>query len=68
LSDFDEIRRIVMEDSALMSAFTSAATEAELFALAIALAKERGIELTLAELGEIVRANRRAWFERWLLT
>jgi hypothetical protein len=66
LSDFDEIRRIVMEDAALMPALTSAATEAELFALVIALAAERGIELTIADLAGIVRSNRRSWLERWL--
>jgi hypothetical protein len=66
LSDFDEIRQIVMEDSALMIALTSVATEAALFARVIELAKERGIELTNAELAGTVRANRRAWLERWL--
>jgi hypothetical protein len=67
LSNFDEIRWIVMEDSGLMAAMTSAATEAELFALVIALGRQRGMELTCAELDEIARANRRTWFERWLL-
>jgi len=55
-----------MEDSGLMRALTSAETEAELFTLVIALGRERGIELTVAHLEEIARANRRAWFERWL--
>lgn len=55
-----------MEDSALMRALTSSETEAELFALVMALGRERGIELTVAQLDEIGRANRRAWFERWL--
>lgn len=50
-----------------MPALTSAGTEAELFAMVLALGRERGIELTVAELEEIVRANRRAWFERWLV-
>jgi len=49
-----------------MRALTSAETDSELFALVIALGRERGIELTVAQLEEIVRANRRAWFERWL--
>jgi hypothetical protein len=66
LGNFDEIRRIVIEDSGLTRALTSAETEAELFALVIALGRERGIELTVTQLEEIVRANRRAWFERWL--
>jgi hypothetical protein len=66
LGNFDEIRRIVLDDSGLMRTLTSAETEAELFALVIALGRERGIELTVTQLEEIARANRRAWFERWL--
>jgi hypothetical protein len=66
LGNFDEICRIVIEDSGLMRALTSAETDSELFALVIALGRERGIDLTVAQLEEIVRANRRAWFERWL--
>jgi hypothetical protein len=66
LGNFDEIRRIVMEDAGLMRALTALETEEELFALVIALGRERGIALTVAELEEIARANRRAWFERWL--
>jgi hypothetical protein len=67
LSDFDEIRRIVMEDSGLMRVLTSAETEAELFALVIALGRDRGLEIAVAQLEEIARANRRAWLERWLV-
>ena len=55
-----------MKDSGLMRSLTSAETEAELFALVIALGRERGLELTVAQLEEIARTNRRAWFERWL--
>jgi hypothetical protein len=55
-----------MEDSGLMRVLTSTETEAELFALVNALGRERGIELTIAQLEEIARANRRAWLERWL--
>jgi hypothetical protein len=66
LSNFDEIRRIVMDDSDLMSALISVDTEAELFARVIALGRERDIELASDDLSEIVRANRRAWLERWL--
>jgi hypothetical protein len=55
-----------MEDPGLMSALTSVDSEAELFARVIVLGRERGIELALDDLVEIVRANRRAWLERWL--
>jgi hypothetical protein len=66
LRDFDEIRRIVIADPGLMSALTPAATERGLFAAVIALGRERGIAIAEAELAEIVRANRRAWLERWI--
>ena len=55
-----------MEDSGLMRALTSAESDAELFALVIALGRERGLEIPVAQLEEIVRVNRRAWLERWL--
>ena len=67
MSGFDEVRRRVVGDANLTAALASTATEAELFALVIALGQERGIELTVTELEEIVRTNRRAWFERWLV-
>jgi len=55
-----------MEDSGLMRALTSAESDAELFALVIALGRKRGLEIPVAQLEEIVRVNRRAWLERWL--
>jgi hypothetical protein len=67
LSNFDEIRRIVMEEPRLMAAFSAAATDVELFARVVALGRERRLEVTTEELREIVRANRRAWLERWLV-
>lgn len=56
-----------MEDPALMRELTAAPTQADLFARVIALGRQRGLHLTIAELEEIVRANRRSWLERWLL-
>lgn len=67
MNNFDELLRAVMADAGPMMALTSATTEAELFALVVALGRERGINVTAAELTEIVRANRRAWLERWLV-
>lgn len=55
-----------MADPGLMRRMTEIASEADLFAAVIALARAHGIELTVAELQEMVRANRVAWFERWL--
>ncbi len=67
LGNFDEIRRVVMEDQDLMAELTPLATETELFARVIELGRERGIAVTVDELVEIVRANRREWLERWLV-
>jgi hypothetical protein len=67
LGNFEEIRRIVMEEPRLMAALSAAATDSELFALVVALSNERGLEVTAVELEETVHANRRAWLERWLV-
>jgi hypothetical protein len=67
LNNFDEIRRIVMADSTLMASLTSIETTADLFSRVIALAREQGIEITVAELEGVAQANRRAWLERWLI-
>jgi len=61
---FDQLRRIVMEDPALMAELTPAPNQAELFAQVISLGRQRGLQLTIPELEEIVRANRRSWLER----
>jgi hypothetical protein len=56
-----------MEDPALMREFTSAQNHADLFAQVISLSRRHGLEITISELEEIVRANRRSWLERWAL-
>jgi hypothetical protein len=67
VADFDEIRRIVTGDARLMETFTRAGSQEDLFALVIALGRERGLDVTVAQLEEIGRVNRRSWLERWLL-
>jgi len=64
---FNKLLRIVIEDSTAMPALTSAETKDALFALVIELGRDRGIELSLGELEEVARANRKAWLERWLV-
>jgi hypothetical protein len=66
LTAFDEIRRIVMNDSALMESLTSAETDAALHAQVISLAQAHNLQLTVAELLEVARANRKSWLERSL--
>lgn len=55
-----------MEDPALMRELTSAASQSDLFAQVISLGLQHGLHITISELEEIVRANRRSWLERWL--
>ena len=55
-----------MADPDLMQRLTAVPTEEDLFAAVIALGRANGIELTVTELEAIARANRLAWFERWI--
>ena len=55
-----------MTEPALIDSFTAAQSEAELFAMVIALGQERGLPVTTEELTRTVSANRRAWLERWV--
>ena len=55
-----------MADPGLMPRLTETASEADLFTVVMGVARAHGIELTVAELQGIVRANRVAWFERWV--
>lgn len=56
-----------MADSGLMQRLTAVSNTADLYTALIALARTHGLELTVAELEKIARANRQAWLERWLL-
>jgi hypothetical protein len=55
-----------MEDPALMGELTSASSQNDLFAQVISMGRQHGLHITISELEEIVRANRRSWLERWL--
>jgi hypothetical protein len=55
-----------MEDPSLTAALTSAQDQSELFELVVSLGREHALPVTIPELEEIVRANRRSWLERWL--
>ena len=66
MTPFAELRAIILHDPALMERFTAAPNEADLFAQVISLGRQRGLHITVSELEEIVRANRRSWLERWV--
>jgi hypothetical protein len=56
---------MVLNDAALRGELLQAPDLPALMERTIALAHERGIELTGQELQAVVDANRRSWIERW---
>ena len=66
IQDFLQIRMVVLSDAALQQELRAAPDEAALFESVLALARERGYELSGQDLRTVVNANRRAWLERWI--
>ncbi|MGB8509808.1 MAG: Nif11-like leader peptide family natural product precursor [Pyrinomonadaceae bacterium] len=64
--EFENFRRIVLDDPALQSVLREASNRASFVALAIRLAAERGCELTPQEVEDALRASRRELLERWV--
>lgn len=56
---------MVLNDAGLRDELLQAPDLPALFARVLALARERGIELSEEELQAVVNANRRSWLERW---
>lgn len=54
-----------MRDPRLMEKLTRCGSEEELFAEVLSIGRQYGFGLEASGLAEIVRANRRAWLERW---
>jgi hypothetical protein len=56
---------MVLNDAKLRDELLKSPDLPALFARALALGRERGIELSEEELQAVVTANRRSWLERW---
>ena len=56
---------MVLNDAGLRDELLQARDLPALFARALALGRERGIELSEEELQALVNTNRRSWLERW---
>ena len=65
MPDFPALLIMVLNDAGLRDELLQAPDLPALFARTIALARERGIELSEEELQAVVNANRRSWLERW---
>jgi len=66
IQDFLSIRAVVLADAALQEQLRAAADEATLFAMVLALGRERGFAVSEDDLRTVVNINRRGWLERWL--
>ena len=66
LQDFDQFRRIVFGDPALLDQLLQAPDLPSLMAAVIAAARDRGLDVTAEDLQAVANTNRRAWLERWL--
>ncbi len=66
MSDFAQFRELVMRDAALQKELREIADEEALSARVTAAGRERGFAISGEDLEGAVRANARAWIERWL--
>lgn len=62
---FPTFLAMVLDDAGLRDQLLEASDLPALFARVLTVARERGIELSEAELQAVVNANRRSWLERW---
>lgn len=65
MAPFEEVRELVLGDERLVERLADVPRD-ELPAALVALAAERGVELTFADVDEALRAARREWLERWI--
>jgi hypothetical protein len=66
IQDFLTIRMAVLSDAALQERLRAAPDEAALFEMVLALGRERGCDVTEADLRNVVDVNRRNWLQRWV--
>jgi len=62
---FSAFLDMVLNDAALRDDLIEAQDLPALFVRVVTLARERGLDISEAELQAAVNANRRSWLERW---
>jgi hypothetical protein len=65
-ADLDRLRADVVADPGLLSRLLTHRERSSFTDAVCALAAERGLAVTPAEVDEALRAARRAWLERWV--
>jgi hypothetical protein len=64
--EFERFRQEVLRDRALQRALQAPTDLASFRALLLKLGGERGYSFTLEDVDEELRAQQRAWIERWI--
>lgn len=64
--DFQELRRIVLQDSALQKELQKIGDHEEFVAKVVQIADEKGLNVENEDVWEAMREARRVWVERWI--
>ncbi|MEA2174311.1 MAG: hypothetical protein QOD00_1903 [Blastocatellia bacterium] len=64
--NFEQFRQAVLRDPALQRQLRAISDREQFIALTQQLGAERGFSFTTEDVAEALRANQRAWIERWL--
>jgi predicted ribosomally synthesized peptide with nif11-like leader len=64
--NFERFRQLVLQDPALQLQLRSTSDRDHLVSLTRELGQEHGYSFTTEDVLEALRANQRAWIERWL--
>jgi hypothetical protein len=62
----EQFRQLVLDDMALQERLRAVPVRAEFITLTLQLGAERGYDFTVDDIEDVLRANQRAWLERWL--
>jgi predicted ribosomally synthesized peptide with nif11-like leader len=64
--NFERFRQIVLEDLSLQERLRAIEEREPFVSRVVEMGAECGIEFTAEDVREAIRANRRAWIERWI--
>ena len=64
--NLEQFRQLVLDDTALQERLRAVPVRAKFITLMLQLGAERGYDFTVDDIEDMLRANQRAWLERWL--
>jgi hypothetical protein len=66
MESFEQFREIVLQDLALQERLRATTDHGSFVDLVVRVGEEQGCRFTPEDVEEAMRANRRAWLERWI--